>query len=101
MKDTIILLALLFCIPAAHAQTCTGPAPCSDPVEVAKTITLTGTDTLCLGGGIGCIPVSYYKVPDDSGGYFVMARSVVTGEAKNSLQVLALVVGRVQRSDSE
>ena len=127
MKKTIILLALLFCIPAAHAQTCTGPAPCSDPIEVTKTITLTGTDTLCLGGGIGCIPVSYYKVPDDSGGYFVMARSVVTGEskkkfpiavmsgickedweckalpseAKNSLQALALVVGRVQRSDSE
>ena len=66
-----------------------------------RSITLTVTDTLCLGGSIGGTSVSYYKVPDDSGGYFAMARSVVTGEAKNSLQALALVVGRVQRPDSE
>ena len=76
MKDTIILLALLFCIPAAHAQTCPGPAPCGwEPVVT----TSPEDDELCLGGNIGCIPVTYAKIPDADGGWYAMARSVVEG----------------------
>ena len=122
---SIALSALLFSAflsPTAFAETCTGPAPC-DWEPVTDVSEPPAADELCLGGNIGCIPVTYSKIDDGDGGWYAMARTNVGGdfpvavlsgickptwscpalysEAKRKLSVEALGVGRVQRSDSE